>query len=130
MWYEVTLEPDNHGTLWVTAPAFPEVATFGRTRDEAMEHARDAIEEAIVGRVAEGEPIPAPAKRIAAGRDFVDLLPAYQGYHASVDFDAMDRIFVGRLVGTNDIVSFHADSVEKLTAAFHEGGGRLCRGLA
>lgn len=45
---------------------------------------------------------------------------SYRGYMARVDYDAEDELFVGRLAGINDVVGFHADTVEGLKAAFHE----------
>ena len=44
----------------------------------------------------------------------------YKGYHAAVEFDGEDGILVGRLLGINDVVGFHADSVAGITAAFQE----------
>jgi len=44
----------------------------------------------------------------------------YKGQTARIDFDARDSILVGRLVGITDMVSFHADSVAELRAAFEE----------
>lgn len=44
----------------------------------------------------------------------------YKGQTARVEFDARDSILVGRLVGITDVVSFHADSVCGLRAAFEE----------
>lgn len=44
----------------------------------------------------------------------------YKGYTARIDFDERDDIFVGRLLGIRDIVSFHADNVADLRAAFEE----------
>ena len=44
----------------------------------------------------------------------------YQGYAARIEYDAEDRIFVGRVTGINDIVSFHADTVDGLEQAFKE----------
>jgi predicted HicB family RNase H-like nuclease len=44
----------------------------------------------------------------------------YKGYAASVEFEPEDGVFVGRLLGINDVVSFHAESVRDLKAAFHE----------
>ena len=44
----------------------------------------------------------------------------YKGYLARVEFDAEDEIFTGRVAGVNDVVGFHADSVEALKQAFHE----------
>ena len=45
---------------------------------------------------------------------------SYKGYRASVGFDEADEIFVGRLLGIDDVVGFHADTVSALKAAFHE----------
>ena len=33
----------------------------------------------------------------------------YKGYIAKVEFDAEDRIFVGHIIGTRDVVGFHGD---------------------
>lgn len=44
----------------------------------------------------------------------------YRGYNAKIEFDDEDRIFTGRIVGINDVVTFHADSVEGLEKAFQE----------
>lgn len=44
----------------------------------------------------------------------------HKGYFARVEYDAQDEVFTGRLAGINDVVGFHADSVEGLKAAFHE----------
>jgi predicted HicB family RNase H-like nuclease len=43
----------------------------------------------------------------------------YKGYAATIEFDAEDRIFAGRLVGIEDIVTFHGASVDELEDAFH-----------
>ncbi|MFZ4968128.1 type II toxin-antitoxin system HicB family antitoxin [Pseudomonas gingeri] len=42
----------------------------------------------------------------------------YKGYTARVEFDDRDDIFVGRVLGVRDIISFHADSVTQLRAEF------------
>jgi predicted HicB family RNase H-like nuclease len=44
----------------------------------------------------------------------------YKDYAARIEFDAEDRLFVGRIAGIRDIVTFHADTVNDLEAAFHE----------
>jgi predicted HicB family RNase H-like nuclease len=44
----------------------------------------------------------------------------YKGYAARIEFDAQDRIFFGRLVGIQDIVTFHGATVDELEAAFEE----------
>ncbi|MCL2872401.1 MAG: type II toxin-antitoxin system HicB family antitoxin [Betaproteobacteria bacterium] len=38
----------------------------------------------------------------------------HKGYIARIEFDDSDGIFVGRILGTRDIISFHADTVAKL----------------
>ena len=42
------------------------------------------------------------------------------GHSARIEFDARDDIFVGHLLGIDDRVSFHADTVAGLKAAFEE----------
>ena len=42
----------------------------------------------------------------------------YKGYAARIEFDADDHIFVGRLTGIADIVTFHGASAEELEAEF------------
>lgn len=44
----------------------------------------------------------------------------YKGYTARIDFDDRDNILVGRLLGINDIIGFHADNGTELRAAFEE----------
>lgn len=44
----------------------------------------------------------------------------YKGYAARIDFDPLDRLFVGHIAGIDDIVGFHSDCVEGLIAAFEE----------
>ena len=44
----------------------------------------------------------------------------YKGYEAVVSFDADDRVLHGRLLYTQDVVSFEAHDVNELERAFHE----------
>ena len=41
-----------------------------------------------------------------------------QGYTACVYFDERDDIFVGRVLGVPDIISFHGESLDQLREAF------------
>ncbi|AGK49462.1 MULTISPECIES: type II toxin-antitoxin system HicB family antitoxin [Burkholderia] len=43
----------------------------------------------------------------------------YKGYFARVDFDGRDKIFVGHVLGVDDKISFHGETVDELTADFH-----------
>lgn len=43
----------------------------------------------------------------------------YRGYAARVDFDGRDGIFVGRVLGVKDSITFHGETVGELVADFH-----------
>ncbi len=44
----------------------------------------------------------------------------HQGYSARIEYDDADGIFFGRIAGIRDGVTFHADTVDGLRAAFRE----------
>jgi len=44
----------------------------------------------------------------------------YKGYTASMEYDAEDRILVGRILGIRAIIGFHGESVSEFEAMFHE----------
>lgn len=44
----------------------------------------------------------------------------YKGYHASVEFDAEDEIFVGEVFGIADSLNFHGTSVAELKEMFEQ----------
>lgn len=44
----------------------------------------------------------------------------YKGYDARLGFSDEDDLFIGHLTGIDDIVGFHASTVQELRAAFHE----------
>ncbi|MCX7097723.1 MAG: type II toxin-antitoxin system HicB family antitoxin [Methylococcales bacterium] len=45
---------------------------------------------------------------------------SYKGYTARIDFDDRGNNLVGRLLGIQDIIGFHADNVADLHSAFEE----------
>jgi predicted HicB family RNase H-like nuclease len=44
----------------------------------------------------------------------------YKGYTARVDFDDRDGIFVGRVLGVRDAISFHGETVAELRRDFRQ----------
>ena len=46
-------------------------------------------------------------------------LMAYKGYTADMVFDAEDKVIVGRVLGIDDIISFHGESVAEFESRFH-----------
>lgn len=69
--FSINLTRDDNGTFLVTCPDLPEVTTFGEDEEDAKLRALDAIEEAVAGRIADREEIPAPSP--AGGRVEVTL---------------------------------------------------------
>ena len=49
----------------------------------------------------------------------ISSLMEYNGYHAKIEFDQEDQIFVGHVLGINDSINFHGQSVQELTTEFH-----------
>ena len=45
---------------------------------------------------------------------------SYKNYYANVQFEADSDVFVGRLIGITDIITFEADNVDGLKTAFQE----------
>ena len=61
--YRIELTRDDNGTLMVTCPQLPIVATFGDDKADAMRHAVDAIETALASMIDDGEDIPRPDRK-------------------------------------------------------------------
>ncbi|MBI3971691.1 MAG: type II toxin-antitoxin system HicB family antitoxin [Chloroflexi bacterium] len=61
--YTVVLTPDSEGGYMVTVPVLPGCFSQGATVEEAIEHAREAIECHIAGLEADGEPVPEERER-------------------------------------------------------------------
>lgn len=45
---------------------------------------------------------------------------SYKGFTAKIEFSADDNVFVGRLIGIDDIVMFEAETVKGLNKAMRE----------
>ena len=59
MRYTVVLEPDEEGRGYtVRVPALPGCITEGRSREEALANAREAVEGCIESLRASGDPLP------------------------------------------------------------------------
>jgi predicted HicB family RNase H-like nuclease len=43
----------------------------------------------------------------------------YKGYEAIVEYDDDDRLFVGRVINTRDVIAFDGLSVDELEQSFH-----------
>lgn len=56
--YRLSLTPDDTESFLVTSSDFPELATFGESRDDAVRQGEAAVEEALAARIADGRPLP------------------------------------------------------------------------
>ncbi len=99
MRYAVTLTPDDNGTVLVTAPDFPEVVTFGENRDEARARAVEAIETAIIGRIAAREDIPRPTSRGGESVALPALSAAKVELYRAMRIDAVGKAELARGLG-------------------------------
>ena len=61
MQYAVVLSRDEEGKWLASVPAFPGCHTWGKTREEALANAREAVEGCIESLRASGDPIPKEA---------------------------------------------------------------------
>ena len=44
----------------------------------------------------------------------------YKGYHAKIEFNAKDVLFIGKVLDIDDSLSFHGTSVDELEKMFHQ----------
>lgn len=71
--YPIRLERDDNGTILVSFPDFPEAHTYGDSREEAIEHAADALATVIDAYIKDKREIPLPS---AATSRFRVTMPA------------------------------------------------------
>ena len=50
----------------------------------------------------------------------MNSLMEYKGYHAKIEFDKEDNIFVGQVLGINDSLNFNGSSISELEESFHD----------
>ena len=55
---------------------------------------------------------------------------SHRGYTAKIEFDAEDDLLVGRILGVNDVIGFHAEDAGSLRAAFEEAVDDYVRACA
>jgi antitoxin HicB len=123
--YPIKLEPDDNGTLLVACPALPEVATFNEDEADAEDHVRDAIEEELAARIADGMDIPAPVLRSRGRAVALPLMTALKvSLYRSLREPGLTRADLMRRLGWNrESVDRlfrldHASRLDQLEAAF------------
>jgi len=113
--YPVVLKKDGD-TLLVTAPDFPEMATFGVNKADALVRAADAIATAIQGRISDREKIPKPshAKRGQAHVHLSTLIAAKLALYELMIKTDTRKADLARKLG------IHAPQVDRLLDLDHD----------
>ena len=99
MRYAVTLTPDDNDTVLVTVPDLPEAVTFGEDRDDALARAVDAIETALMGRMAAREEIADPETRSPNHVDLPALSVAKIELYRAMRADGVGKAALARTLG-------------------------------
>lgn len=128
--YPVRLSPDDNNSLMVTFPDFPEAHTLGKTKDEALARAVDALATVVDVYIRERRPIPLPS----TGRLIVSL-PALMASKVAL-YETMRAQNIGKaelarrldwhLPQVDRLLDLrHASRLDQLEAAFRALGQRV-----
>ena len=78
-WYPAHLERTAPDEIMVSFRDLPECLTSGVNEPDALAEAQDALEEAIAGRLADGDPLPTPSAPQAGERLIAVAIPTPAG---------------------------------------------------
>ena len=99
--YPARLQPDRSGAIIVS---FRDLS--GTDEAAALTEARDALEEAIAGRIDDDEPIPVPSRR-CAGEQFIAVPPdmaAKAAFALAFRASELSRLALARRLGVDEKV--------------------------
>ena len=132
MRYPVKIIREDNGTVSVFAPDIHGAHSFGESVEEALSHLVDAIETAVIGRMADRESIPLPSS--VRGRRGITL-PALTAAKISL-YETMREAHVGKaelarrldwhLPQVDRVLDLrHASKLDQIEAAFRALGREL-----
>lgn len=131
--YPARLRPDSSDAVIVSFRDLPECLTSGADETEALREARDALEEAIAGRIDDGEPIPAPSPR-RTGEHLIAVPPdmaAKAAFVLAFRDSGLSRVALGQRLGVDEKVvrrmldPRHHTTANRLQKALHALGRDL-----
>ena len=102
--YPCVLTPDEDGWLTATFPDVPEAGTDGKTRNEALALAADALGAALAGYVHARRDIPAPSP-LAKGQHLVPLSPivaAKLALYSVMRAQGVTKVALGARLGVSE----------------------------
>lgn len=131
MTYPVRLIPDDNDTILVTFPDFPEAATYGEDRDEALTRAVDALETIIDAYIRDRQVIPVPSQAGDAAVTLPPLLAAKVQLYREMRRQRINKTTLAQRMNVHlpqidrllDLK--HGSKIEQLEAAARALGGQL-----
>ena len=104
--YPVLIEATGEGDFIARVAELPEVLTGGGTEEEALAQVQDALEEAVLARLANGLPVPTPGERTEARA--VALLPPITAGRVLIDErrrrEGWSKLELGRRIAKDEKV--------------------------
>lgn len=133
MFYRCVLEANGDQGFIATFPDVPEALTEGATRDDALANAADALEVALLGRMKDGDDIPAMTDTPHGGE------PVYLAAHAAAKLafyvafrqSGLSQSALARKIGKDEaevrrmLDPYHATKLPPLEEALLALGKRL-----
>ena len=134
--YPVDITIDEGGWHLVTFPDFPECATDGVTRGEALTEAVDVLEEGLAYRINRKKDIPVPSPRrgrpvVAPGARIAAKTALYQAFRAAgiTKTELARRLGVDQREARRLLDPRHGSSLDRLDEAVNALDKRLVVGL-
>ena len=101
--YRLRFEPDDNGTVLVTSPDFPPLATYGDDEGAARQHATDALMTLIASMIDAAEPVPLPCEEGSDPSITLSLLASLKiELHRAMLESSVDRAELQRRLGWGD----------------------------
>jgi len=132
MFYSCKLEANGEGGFIATFPDVPEALTEGSTREEALANADDALEVALLGRMKDGDDIPAPSDKPHGEAVYVPAHSAAKlAFYVAFRESGLSRSALGRKIGKDEaeirrmLDPYHATKLPPLEEALLALGKRL-----
>ncbi len=135
--YPAILQPDDNGTVRVSFPDVPEAHTFGDDESEALGHAVDALETALMIYVEDRRPIPEPSRSRRGQRTVTVsvLSEAKLALYRAMIASRTSKAALARRPGVHPpqvdrlLDLSHASRIEQIEAALLATGKRLTIGI-
>lgn len=132
MRYPVRLVHEDNGTVTAVVPDIPGARTFGDDETEALEHAVDAAETAIIALMSDRKPVPLPSRSkrrptITLSALTVAKIALYGAMlEAGVGKAALARKLGWHLPQVDRVLDLrHASRLDQVEAALHALGREL-----